>query len=194
MALEFWIRNNVAAEVEVVDLGIFLDPSVIIDLYTLVDQYQVNRSAAKGDLFTLEAANTVDFLTDGTGTTTRTPLETPVEYLSPDERALIGTGGGGGITESQHRDLDQLVHLLAEDSFMEPTYDVNGIMTRIDVYTDGTKTTKVRDITWTKSGCFIATVSVVQYDAAGVSEETLNYTINRDANNRVTNVDIVRTP
>jgi len=51
---------------------------------------------------------------------------------------------GTGINEDEHRDLDQLVHLVSEDSFEEIVYSANRIVSVV-VWIDSGKTTKIRE-------------------------------------------------
>ena len=82
---------------------------------------------------------------------------------------------GGGLTPSQHEELDTLVHEIAEDAYTEYTYAGNQIDT-IDIYTDVTKTLKIRDFTYTYSGNRVQTETVRQYNAAGSVVKTMLYT------------------
>jgi hypothetical protein len=72
----------------------------------------------------------------------------------------------------EHRVQDQLVHEVAEDSYEEYTYVANKI-TSIVVWTDGTKTKKIREELYTYTGLNPTQIITKQYDADGVLEETL---------------------
>ncbi len=76
--------------------------------------------------------------------------------------------GGGALTPSNHRALDQLVHNVAETSYIEPTY-TNNRPTLITEWTSVAKTTKIREYTITYSGGLVSQVSVQQYDSSGVT-------------------------
>lgn len=80
------------------------------------------------------------------------------------------------VTEGQHRTFDQLVHLIAEDSFVEPLYTGFRLSGEI-TWTDATKTTKIREVQYTRTFGRITQVVVTQYDGAGVVAETLTETI-----------------
>jgi hypothetical protein len=82
---------------------------------------------------------------------------------------------GGGLTPAQHEDLDTLVHEIAEDCYTEYTYSGNKI-SNIDIYTDVTKTTKIRDFAYTYTGNRVQTETVRQYNAAGTVTKTMAYT------------------
>ena len=134
--------------------------------------------------------------------TTRDPIgefvDLPEADASPTEEGQIGyrsgafemrdsvgvfdpRSGGGGLTEATHRAVDQLVHLVAEDSFTEFVYSGNKI-TDIIVWTDSGKTTKIREETITYSGNQVSTVVTKQYDGATLEEtytETYSYTGNQ---------------
>lgn len=94
---------------------------------------------------------------------------------------------GGGISAYEHRTLDQLVHLIAENSFEEVSYQGNRITAMI-IWTDSSKTTRIRDESYTYgNGNEISTLISRQYNASGIVVETLteNYTW---ANGRVINI------
>lgn len=187
MALEFWVKNNLGVDTEIADLGTVLTPSQEIDLYTIVDVNEVNQSAAIGNLFTLEAANTVDFL-DGSGGTAISPDEVRMLYISQDELDAIG---GSGITESQHRALDQLVHLIAENAYTEYTYSGNQVTDEI-MWTDSGKTIKIRETNFTYTGNKVNTEAIKQYNAVGALLETLTKTYTFTGN-KVTSINEVLT-
>jgi hypothetical protein len=93
------------------------------------------------------------------------------------EKTLTDLLSGSGLTEEEHRDLDQLVHQLAEDYYSEYSYSFNRII-NIDIWEDATKTTKIRDFSYTYTGNRINTETIKQYDESGVLIETLTYTYN----------------
>jgi len=81
----------------------------------------------------------------------------------------------GGITESQHKVLDQLVHLIAESNHQDITY--NGWkVTDIIHWIDDNKTTKIREINLTYNGWKTNTLIIKQYNAVGTLVETLTGT------------------
>ena len=82
---------------------------------------------------------------------------------------------GGGITEAQHRTLDQLVHDLDENHYREYTY-ASGKVSNVTDWTDSGKTLKVREYDYTYTGRKVQTETVKQYDGAGSLVETLTYT------------------
>lgn len=87
----------------------------------------------------------------------------------------------GGITASQHRNLDQLVHEIAETCYYEITYST-GKIAKETWWTTLDKTKKIRNIDYTYIGNLITQVITKQYDSNGnaiVGEtltETYNYT------------------
>lgn len=92
----------------------------------------------------------------------------------------IISNGSGGITENQHRSIDQLVHAIAEDSYYEIEY--NGTYTwRVDKeiwYTDSGKTTKIREIIYSYTSIWkYSAIVLKQYDGTGTLEETLTGTV-----------------
>lgn len=92
-----------------------------------------------------------------------------------------------GINEYEHRDLDQLVHILAEDSYEEITY--SGIFaTNITVWTDSGKTTKIREEQYTYLGSKPQTGIIIQYDPNGLEVERVTETYHYTGS-RVTSID-----
>lgn len=92
-----------------------------------------------------------------------------------------------GISVSTHRDLDQLVHLISEDSYEEVTY--SGIHPVSDItWTDDGKTTKIREEIYMWSGNHVSTLTTIQYDASGTeverTVETYGYT-----GSKITSID-----
>lgn len=87
--------------------------------------------------------------------------------------------GGSGITESEHRDLDQLVHNIAEDSFDE-VLRTGFLVSDIITWTDAGKTQKIREQNIIYTGFNPTQITYTQYDAAGVAVEivveTISYT------------------
>ena len=89
--------------------------------------------------------------------------------------------GGSGISEAQHELLDSLVHALAEDFYLEVTRAAGKVSTVI-VYTDATKTTKIRELSnIVRTGGRIDSYDVKQYDGTGTLKQTMSYTITRTA-------------
>lgn len=85
---------------------------------------------------------------------------------------------GTGITESEHRTLDQLVHQLDEDYYEEVVY--TGIQpTNVTYWTNSGKTTKIREHQYTYGlGRKLTQQIIIQYNGSGVEVErlTLSYT------------------
>lgn len=77
-----------------------------------------------------------------------------------------------GITVGTHRSLDQLVHLIAEDSFEEITY--SGVRpVSLIIWTDDNKVTKIREEQYTWNANKIDTLTTIQYNESGIEEERL---------------------
>ena len=170
--MPFWVRNNLGVEKRIDDLGQAFTASEELDLYDISTIAEVNESAAQGDLKTAEAAGDISYL-DGPAGSPIPPEEVSIFYVTQDELDAIG---GSGITEAQHRDVDQLVHLIAEDSFLELTYSGNNVQDAI-TWTDNGKTIKIREVNITYTGNKATTVVTKQYNAVGALVETYTETI-----------------
>jgi len=86
----------------------------------------------------------------------------------------------GGFSRPDHRQLDQLVHNIAEDSFEEITYSGNKVQS-IVAYTDMTKLIKIREEEYSYTDNKIYQVITRNFDSVGtvisgeVMVETYNY-------------------
>ena len=115
--------------------------------------------------------------------------------MTVQTRVLTGRpssgGGGGGLTPAAHRDLDQLVHHVAESSFDEYIYNGSQLVS-LTTWADGTKTRKIRESLFTYNGGRLQQVVTTQHDGSGAVVETLTeiftYTVAR-----VTSIDRVLT-
>lgn len=99
--------------------------------------------------------------------------------------------GGSGITVAQHLALDQLVHLIAETSYLELVRS-GGRVTDVIYWTDNTKTTKIRETNITRTSGQVSSVVVKQYDGTGTLAQTLTGTVNRTGG-QVDDIDWVLT-
>jgi hypothetical protein len=82
-----------------------------------------------------------------------------------------------GISAPTHRSLDQLVHLIAETSYLEVTRTA-GRVTAVIVWTNSGKTEKVREILITRTNGAVSQILTKQY-AAGVITETFTQSVTR---------------
>jgi hypothetical protein len=114
------------------------------------DAVRVERSAAGGDLQFLDVAN---------------PTPTTLSQLKATS----------GITEEEHRNLDQLVHNLAENYFEEYTYDGNRV-TGVITWASVAKLQKIREEQYTYDGSKVSEVVTIQYNAAGTEFERVTET------------------
>ncbi len=82
---------------------------------------------------------------------------------------------GGGLTPTTHRDIDQLVHMLAENAYYEVTY-AGPRVTAETWWTDAAKTAKIREVTYGYTGSRVSSETWRQYDASGVQIATFAVT------------------
>ena len=82
-------------------------------------------------------------------------------------------GGGGGLTPISHRALDQLVHNISETSFVE-YIRLDNFVTNITIWTDNSKTIKIRETIYTYFNGRPTTIVTNQYDDLGGILETLS--------------------
>jgi hypothetical protein len=88
-----------------------------------------------------------------------------------------------GLDETTHENLDTLAHSIVEDNTLVRTYNILRRPTNETVYTDGTLTTKIRELQITYTGSRITQYVQIQYDEFGVEDYRLTtnvtYTGNR---------------
>lgn len=106
--------------------------------------------------------------------TTLNGLTGSITLLSSSDFLKITSSSNGQVVfTASHRPIDQLVHNVAENSYEEFTYDGVQILSST-IYTDSTKTTKVREENYIYDIAFrIATSSLIQFNASGVEIERL---------------------
>jgi hypothetical protein len=135
-----------------------------------------------------QAGDTLDNVVDGT------------LVVAPGARAvfLVATSGTwltlwqADAAGAQHRQLDQLVHDIAETSFEEVAYNPDGTVANVIVWTDNLKTTRIRATNYTYTAGEVTQVETIQYDASGlaITGETLTETFTYVAGN-LDNIDRV---
>lgn len=84
--------------------------------------------------------------------------------------------GGGGLTPSSHRALDQLVHEVAESSYTDIVYTGSKV-TAVVTWTDSGMTKKIREELYTYTGVKVTTIVTKQYDSDGNLAETYTETV-----------------
>lgn len=186
MALSFWVKNNAVIDTEIADLGFVLSGSQELDLYTACDISDVNQSASLGDLSILEAANTIDYLS-GPGGSAIAADDAPIFNVSQTQ---IDTISASGITETQHKNLDQLVHDIAENGYTEYTYSGNKVSSEI-IWTTPDKTLKIREFSFVYTGNKVLTETVIQYNGAGAAVQTLTRTFSYTGNKIASTTEVV---
>jgi hypothetical protein len=105
--------------------------------------------------------------------------------------------GGGGITESQHENLDTLAHEVAESGSLHVTRDAqNRIQAATYRVSSSPSSTKIREATVTRDGQGrISQVVETQFDGSGnaITGQTLTKTIVRDGTTgKISRVDVVQ--
>lgn len=82
----------------------------------------------------------------------------------------------GYAEDGYHRTRDELVHVIAEDSYDEVTRTTSGCagkITNITTWTDSSKTVKIREEQFTHSGFRVTQAVTIQYNDVGAAVETL---------------------
>ena len=120
-----------------------------------------------------------------------------IDYTGADEGTGVVTinfaSSTGGITTSQHRSLDQLVHEIAEDTYCE-IERTGGRVSAVYYYEDDSKAVLIRSFEYTRTDGRISQIVVKQYDEYGdeIIGEILTGTITRSGG-RVSSINWVRT-
>lgn len=117
-----------------------------------------------------------DRTADGNPTETGAVRFVSGDWVGYDGASVKSLTTGTGLSEGGHRALDQLVHEIAESSFQEFEYTGQRV-DAIRTYTDGAKTTKVREQEFTYTGQNVTTIVTKQYDSGGTLVETLTETL-----------------
>ena len=115
---------------------------------------------------------------DDVDTTTVLPVLNDISEWDGSDWVPGTGGGGGGLTPGSHRNLDQLVHDIAETGFREALPAATGQPTSIIMWTSAAKTQKIRETLITYTSGLATSVVTTQYDGAGVAivGETLTET------------------
>ena len=92
-----------------------------------------------------------------------------------------------------HRAYDQLVHNIAETSYLEVTRNGSGRITNVTYYTDSGKTTKIRECQVTRTFGKVSQIVVIQYNGAGAIAETLTYDTFSRTSGKLTSVEATLT-
>lgn len=87
-------------------------------------------------------------------------------------KTLAQLAAGTGMTEEQHRVLDQLVHGLAENYYEEYTYS-GGRVTNCTIWETSGKLKKIREEQYDYDGSRVSQVVTIQYDGSGNEVERL---------------------
>ena len=113
-------------------------------------------------------------------------------FAMQDSVGVFDPRSGSGISESQHRLIDQWVHFdLDEDCYYEPVYTGSKVTDEI-WWTDSGKTQKIREVNYTFTGNKITTEVRKSYDSIGSLDETLTITYVYSGN-KISNATYVRT-
>jgi len=85
---------------------------------------------------------------------------------------------GTGMTPADHLVLDQLVHNISENSFIEYTRS-SGLISGIIIWANSSKLTKIREESYVRTGNLVSSYTIKQYDGGGILIKTETHTISR---------------
>lgn len=105
-------------------------------------------------------------------------------------KTLAQLAAGTGMTEEQHRVLDQLVHGLAENYYEEYTYS-SGHVINATTWETSSKLKKIREEQYTYSNGKVTQAVTIQYDGNGNEVERLTETYTYSGS-RIASVTAVR--
>lgn len=177
------LSDNVLGIPRTIDVGndaLFLSTDVTLQAGGLIVADNLKRGTADPDV-ALVAGNEGDIYQ-------RTLTSTGNTYVNTDGTT---TGWEVLITPPLHRALDQLVHNVAETSFMQVVRS-GGQVTEVVYWTDSGMTTRIRDTSITRSGGQVSTIVERQYNASGSVVQTLTGTVTRSSG-QVSDIDWVLT-
>lgn len=165
---------------------------------TRTDQLQVTENATAGYILTADTDGNATWQAAGAGADVKVKVssnDTTAGYLlaklvagtsitltevndGGNETIRIDAATGSAATdgylkEEDHRPLDELVHLISEDSYEEVIYDAANKVSSMIIYTDSGKTTKIREEQYTYSSGKVSQILSIQYDSSGVEVERM---------------------
>lgn len=157
-------------------------------------KYETSVDGTQNDEYPTEVKPSEDFIT-AKGFSFEN-LKTHYISLLEDEIAFTDTINGvvkvselvgGGLTPSTHRQLDQLVHNIAETCYVE--INKSGGKTNSIIYWDSiSKLKKIREELISYSGNFISQNIIKQYNSSGILVETFTESYTRDNNSFITSI------
>jgi len=168
----------------------YVEEGTLADIFDALDGYV---TTAEADTRVKVSSNdtTTGYLSDklaaGTGITLTEQNDGGNETIKID--AAGGSADTDGyLLEEDHRPLDELVHLISEDSFEEVTYSAGNKVSSMIIYTDSGKTTKIREEQYTyDSWNRVSQILSIQYNIAGDENERMVEDFAYDSN-RVTSI------
>ena len=169
-----WIKNLLPSEILLFDMGIYIPAS---SFYQVLPVFELDDIQASDDLVNNIQNDNLLLSEDGMNTLSK---QDSIDWLTAvSQQQLDDVTGGSGITPSQHRLLDQLVHDIAETSYYEPVYDVT-YPWRVNsetYYTDNGKSTIIRELLYTYTDIWKYNTIVVKQWNGGAVTETLTGTV-----------------
>ncbi|MFQ3675716.1 MAG: hypothetical protein SNJ64_04155 [Endomicrobiia bacterium] len=153
------ISNNV---VNINDLGFSLGIGESRQVYTDEGNFEFSLSVLQSsiDLHNVINENKV-IINNGINDLTKENSLKIIESASIYDVSQIG-----GLNESQHLNLNTLVHNLYKNNYKEITRE-NGLISRIDIWNDINKTFKIRDYIITRVNNLIVSITERQYNEMG---------------------------
>ena len=103
------------------------------------------------------------------------------EFASQEELDAIS-----GMSPETHKTLDQLVHIISENSYTE-YIRTNNKVTSIIIWIDNNKTIKIREYEYIRTNNKVTSIIIKQYDELSQLLETYTTNIIR-TNNKVTSI------
>ncbi|MGD9209162.1 MAG: hypothetical protein PVI90_00225 [Desulfobacteraceae bacterium] len=148
--------------------GIYTIATIVDSTTITVEETIVDSTGGTADFKHPSGAGKVGL--DATGLT-NTTADNVQDAISDLDSAI----GSGGLSETAHEALDRLTHQINENSYDEVTYTGNN-PTNYTVWTNSSKTTKIREEQYTYTGNKVTQVVTIQYDGSGVEKERLTET------------------
>jgi hypothetical protein len=109
-----------------------------------------------------------------------------VNNPTPSTLSDLLAGGGGGLTEEQHRLLPQSTHWIDQNSYDEVTRS-GGKVTSVVTWESPSKVRKIREELITRISGYVSQLVTLNYDGSGVLHETLTEVFTRTSG-RVVNI------
>lgn len=164
-------KNNSRSEQYIYDMGISIKDG---QERNLTQQFGEEEIVESDDLKNLISAGTI-VINDGSRDLT-IPQALDIFNIILGLELTETVGASGVLTPSEHKNIDQLVHRLSENCYVEYVKSGNQV-TDVITWDSISKTKKIREENYVYSGALLDYYSIKQYDSNGQLSTTETHTL-----------------